>query len=98
MEFKILLLTYKALNDQAISYLKDLIVIYPLRLQVYLWFLKVEWEAEPSVNRPLSCGTSCQSIFMKQTPSLPLRLGLKHSSLIKLIVRDGPGDPETSHS
>ena len=33
------------------------------KLQVYLLFpefLKVEWEAEPSVIRPLSCGISCQ--------------------------------------
>ena len=64
IEFKILLLTYEALNDQAPSYLKDLIVTehFALRLQVYLWFpefLKVEWEAEPSVIRPLSFGTSC---------------------------------------
>jgi len=44
------------------------------------------------------CGTSCQFGFRKQTPSLPLRLGLKLSFLIKLIVRDGSDDPETSHS
>ena len=31
-----------------------------------------------------------------QTPSLTLRLGLKLSFLIKLIVRDGSGDPDTS--
>ena len=66
IEFKILLLTYKALSDRTPSYLKDLIVRYfPNRaqLQVYLLFpefLKVEWEAEPSVIRPLSCGISCQ--------------------------------------
>jgi len=50
-----------------------------------------------SYQAPL-CGTSCQFSFRKQTPCLPLRLGLKISSLIKLIVRDGSGDPETSHS
>ena len=64
VEFNILLLTYKALNDRAPSYLKDLIVRY----------------------------------FPNRAPSLPLRLGLKLSFLIKLIVRDGSGDPETSHS
>ena len=57
---KILLLTYKALNNRAPSYLKDLIIRYlylmhfALKLQVYLLFpefLKVEWEAEPSVIR-----------------------------------------------
>jgi len=82
IEFKIL--TYKALNDQVPSYLKDLIVRYfpnkaLLKLQVYLWFpefLKVEWESEPSVIRPLSCGTS-QNMSGKQTPSLTLRLALK---------------------
>jgi len=76
---------------------------FALKLQVYLWFpefLNVECEAEPSVIRPLSCGTSCQYMSGKQTPSLSptLRLGLKLSFLIKLIVRDGSGDPETSHS
>ena len=50
-----------------------------------------------SYQAPL-CGTSCQFGFRKQTPSLPLRSGLKLSFLIKLIVRDGSGDPETSHS
>ena len=51
---------------------------FTLRLQVYLWFpefLKVEWEAEPSVIMSLSCGTSCLFGFRKQTPSLSLRLG-----------------------
>ena len=43
-----------------------------------------------------SCGTSCQYMSGKQTP--PLTLGLTLSSLIKLIVRDGSGDPKTSHS
>ena len=36
--------------------------------------------------------------FRKQSPSPPLRLGLTLSFLIKLRVRDGSGDPETSHS
>jgi len=61
-------------------------------------FLKVDREPEPSVIRPLSCGTNYQSGFRKQTHSLPLRLGVKLSLLIKLIVRDGSGDPEASHS
>ena len=34
----------------------------------------------------------------EQTPSLPLRSGLKLSFFIKLIVGNGSGDPETSHS
>jgi len=50
-----------------------------------------------SYQAPLS-ETSCQFGFRKQTPSLPLRLGLKLSFLIKHIVSDGSGDPETSHS
>ncbi|XP_054865229.1 uncharacterized protein LOC129348587 [Amphiprion ocellaris] len=61
IEFKILLLTYKALNNQSPSYLKDLIVpYYPSRTlrsqtagllgEVTCNFsLKVECEAEPSV-------------------------------------------------
>ena len=60
---------------------------FALRLQVYLWFpefLKLEWEAEPSVIRPLSCETSFQFGFRKQTPSLTLRLCLKLSFLKKL--------------
>jgi len=59
-----------------------------------LWFpefLKVEWEAEPSVIRPLSCGTGYQYMSGKQTTSVTLRLGLKLSFLIALIL-----DPETS--
>ena len=63
IEFKILLLTYKALNGQAPSYLKEFIVPYyptrTLRSQhaAYWWLLrspKVEWEAEPSAIRLLS--------------------------------------------
>ena len=37
-------------------------------------------------------------ILVRPRGSLPLRLGLKLSFLIKLIVRDGSGDPETCHS
>jgi len=36
--------------------------------------------------------------FTLSTISLPVRLGFKLSILTKLIVRDGSGDPETSHS
>ena len=92
IEFKILLLTYKALNDQATSYLKGLIVGY-------------------FPNRALCSQTAgllvasrvClfQGIWEADTLSTLLgfiRLGLKLSFLIKLIVRDGSGDPETSHS
>ena len=59
-------------------------------MQVYWWFLqylKVEREAEPSAIRLLSCGTISQIRSEGQTPSLCLRVGLKLSSLIKLIVR-----------
>ena len=41
-----------------------------------------------SYQAPL-CGTSCQFGLRKQTPSLPLRLGLKLSFLTKFIVTDG---------
>uniref|UniRef100_A0A669B839 Reverse transcriptase domain-containing protein n=1 Tax=Oreochromis niloticus TaxID=8128 RepID=A0A669B839_ORENI len=107
IEFKILLLTYKVLNNQAPSYLNDLVVPYhpiehfALALQAYLLFLeylKVEWEGEPSVFRPLFCGTSFQFGFGRQILSPLLRLGLKLSFLLKHIVRAGPGDPESSLS
>ncbi|KAK2918348.1 hypothetical protein Q8A73_005094 [Channa argus] len=55
----------------------------------YLWFPefpKVEWEVEPLAIKLLSCGTSSQFRFGKQTPSLLLSLGLKPSFLIKHIV------------
>ena len=58
-------------------------------MQAYLWFPefpKVEWEVEPLAIKLLSCGTSSQFRFGKQTPSLLLSLGLKPSSLIKHIV------------
>ena len=60
------------------------------RTQGYLWFLeyvKVEWGAEPSIIRLLSCGTFFQFLSGGRTPSLLLRVGLKLSFLIKLIVR-----------
>ena len=66
IEFKILLLTFKALNGQAPSYLKELIVPYvptrTLRSQHagLLVSLKVERETEPSAIRLLSCGTIFQ--------------------------------------
>ena len=92
IEFKILLLTFKALNDQAPSYLKEQNLMYlpehcAPSMQAYLWFLvslKVGWEAEPSV---ISCGSIFQIWSRGQTPSLCLRVGLKLSFLIKLIVR-----------
>ena len=53
----------------------------------YLQSPKVEWEAEPSAIRLLSHGTIFQFWSGRQTPSLRLRVGLKLSFLIKLIVR-----------
>jgi len=50
-----------------------------------------------SYQAPL-CGTSSQFGFRRQTPSLPLRLGLGFSFFIKLIVRGGLGDSEILHS
>ena len=107
IKFKILLLTYKALNDRAPSYLKDLIVGYfpnrALRSQTAGLLVVPRVSKSRMGGRAFSyqaplCGTSCQFGFRKQTPSLPLRLSLKLSFLRKLIVRDGSGDPETSHS
>jgi len=52
--------------------------LFALRLQVYLWlaeFLKVEWEAEPSVIRPLSYPLNGVMVFVvpsflsSQTPA-----------------------------
>jgi len=37
-------------------------------------------------------------VWVQEAHTLPLGLGLKLSFLIKLIVKDGSGDPETSHS
>ena len=87
IEFKILLPTYKALNDQAPSYLKELVVHFFSKqstslsdcMQVYLWFLeflKVEMG-----------GRAFSYQARKQTPSLPLRLSWKLSFLPKLIVK-----------
>ncbi|MDF4350591.1 reverse transcriptase family protein, partial [Vibrio parahaemolyticus] len=100
IEFKILLLTYKALNGQAPSYLRELIVpYYPTRMQGYSWSLqlpKVDQEPEPSAIRLLSCGIIFLLRSGRQTPSPHLRLDLRLSSLIKLIVRAGSGLPCTS--
>ena len=71
---------YEVLLRQGLapSYLKELIGTYHPNRAVFsetagLWFLefpKVEWEAEASVFRLLSCATSSQLVFLKQTPSL----------------------------
>ena len=50
------------------------------------------------ISNSLLSSESCQEMSGKQTPFPLLRSGLKLSFLIKLIVRDGSGDPETSHS
>uniref|UniRef100_A0A8D3C548 Reverse transcriptase domain-containing protein n=1 Tax=Scophthalmus maximus TaxID=52904 RepID=A0A8D3C548_SCOMX len=96
IEFKILLLTYKHLDNQAPSYLTELLVSYYPNRSLrsvnagLLWFpesVKVEWEAEPSATRLLSSGTSSQFVSGMQIPCLHLKLNLKPSFLIKLIVR-----------
>lgn len=96
IELKILLLTYKALNDQAPSCFKELTVKYnPSRLRPsenagrhvgLLVFPGAEREAEPSATRLLSCGASSQFGFRRKTGFLNFRLSLKLSSLINLIV------------
>uniref|UniRef100_A0A3P8RUL5 Reverse transcriptase domain-containing protein n=1 Tax=Amphiprion percula TaxID=161767 RepID=A0A3P8RUL5_AMPPE len=96
IEFKILLLTYKALNNQSPSYLKDLIVpYYPSRtlrsqtagLLVVPRISKSRMGGRAFSYQLLSCGTSSQFGFWRRTPSLFLRPGLKPSFLTKLIVR-----------
>ena len=57
---------------------------FALKLQVFLWFpefLKVEWEAEPSVIKPLSCGPSYHYISAGGPPMSHL------SSLCSLFSR-----------
>ncbi|KAF3701440.1 hypothetical protein EXN66_Car017128 [Channa argus] len=57
-------------------------------MQAYLWFPEfpmVELEVERLGIKLLSCGTSSQFRFGKQTPSLLLSLGSTPSSLIKLV-------------
>ena len=98
VRFKILLLTYKALNDQAPSYLKELIEpYYPSRtlhsqnegLLVVPRVSTSRKGAELSVFRLLCCGTIFQFGSRRQTLSPRLRLSLKPCSLIKLMVRTG---------
>ncbi|XP_051799606.1 uncharacterized protein LOC127532288 [Acanthochromis polyacanthus] len=95
IEFKILLLTYKALNNQSPSYLKDLIVpYYPSRtlrsqtagLLVAPRISKSRMGGRAFSYQLLSCGTCSQFGFWRQTPSLFLRPGLKRSFLTNLIV------------
>lgn len=57
-------------------------------LVMVLEFLKVEWEAELLVFKLLFCGTSSQLSCVMLTPCLFLRLDLKLSSLINLILRN----------
>ena len=83
IEFKILLLTYKSLNDQAPSYLKDLVVPYhPNRV---LRSQTAGLLVAPRVSRSrmgggafsyqlLCCGISSQFGFGRRTPSQSLRL------------------------
>jgi len=101
-----ILLTYKALNGEAPSCLKDLIVQYfPNRaLCSQTAGLLVSTVSKSRMGgrafsyQALSCGTICQYMFGNQSPSSPLILGLKLSYLIKLRIRHGSCDPETSHS
>ena len=88
IKFQIPLITYKALNDQARSYLKNLIVGYfpnrALRSQTAGLLVVPRVSKSRMGGRAFSyqgplCGTSCQFGFRKQTPTLPLRLGLKLS-------------------
>lgn len=61
---------------------------FAIKLQAYLWFLqflKVEWEAEPSAFRLLSCGSDSQPAFRRLTPSLILRLDLKLPFFLKIV-------------
>lgn len=55
-------------------------------LVMVLEFLKVEWKAELLVFKLLFCGTSSQLSSVMLTPCLFLRLDLKLSSLINLIL------------
>lgn len=69
---------------------------YAPRMQDFYWFPespKIDLEPEPSVIKLLSCGIRSQFGFGRQTPFAHLRVGLKPSSLTKLIVRVGPGEP-----
>jgi len=77
IEFKNVFLTYKALNDQAPSYLKDLIFGYfPNRA---LFPQTGGLLVVPRVSKSRTGGIAASICFGKQTPSLPLTLGLKPS-------------------
>ena len=94
IEFKILLLTYKALNGQGLSCLKDLIVRY-------------------FPNRALRSQTKSRMggrAFSYQTPLLwnKLPINVREADTLSTFktllfdkayswLRDGSGDPETSH-
>ena len=102
VEFKILVLTYKDIHGQSPSYLEQLIVSYhPSRTwrsqdAGYWWSQEsptVEWEVELSAIKVHSCGTIFQCWYGRQTHSLILRVGLKPSFLLKLIVTAGLSGP-----
>lgn len=64
-------------------------------MQGYLWFLESQkLEADPCANKLLFCGRNSQCRFGGQT--LSPNLFLKPSSLLKLIVSAGPGEPWTN--
>ena len=98
IEFKILLLTFKALNNMAPLYLKELIVPYqPTRA---LRSQNSSLLVVPTVSKSRvgarafsyqACGIISHFQLGRQTPSVRLRVRLKPSFAIKLIVRAGTG-------
>lgn len=68
-------------------------------MQGCMWFLesqKAEVEADPLATELLSCEISSQYEFGGQIPPPHLKVILKCSSLIKLIVQAGSGEPWTN--
>lgn len=90
-------------HNQTPSHLKDLIILYhptgalcsqTAGLLVDREYLKVEWEVEPSVVRPLFYGSRFQFGFRRPTPSLLLCFSKEES--FKPIVRVGADGHEPS--
>ena len=70
---------------------RNLGIIFDQDLSFYSYVKQVE--VELSAIKPLSYGTIFQSWYGRQTHSLTLRVGLKASFLIKLIIRAGLSKP-----